>query len=97
MEDKQFTVSVFFRFVDLVKTFQFAGNAGKNLSHGASYNIVYMANDTSDPHQTCFQSNGTKETEIAIQAVLPHITHFTVILVNLDPKLSVVMMFNVDF
>ena len=44
-----------------------------------------MANDTSDPHKTCFQSNGTKETEIAIQAVLPDLTHFTVIHVNLEP------------
>ena len=61
-----------------MKTYQFAGSAAKNYTYGVGYKIAYMANDTLKPHQACFQINGTNETEITIQAVLPDLTWFKV-------------------
>ena len=81
-ESTMFSVVKLFNYLhsitDTVRTYQFAPSAMKNYSYGVSFKIAYMADDTLQPRKTCFQTNGTNETVVTIQAVLPDLTGFKV-------------------
>ncbi|XP_023234800.1 counting factor associated protein D-like [Centruroides sculpturatus] len=58
--------------LDLVKTFQFPTEG----DYGVSYKVAYMPDDNGVPKHTCFQVNGTEDSPVTIQSLLPDISKF---------------------
>ncbi|GIZ02322.1 counting factor associated protein D [Caerostris extrusa] len=56
----------------MVQTYQRA-DLGK---FGVSYKIAYMPDETGTPIHTCFQVNGTSETPVNVQGIVPDLAGF---------------------
>ena len=61
---------------DLVLTIQRADQSSEE-ARGVSYKVSYMVNPSGQAERVCFQVNGTRESPVEAQSVLPDLSGFT--------------------